>query len=106
MEIRKQKAKKEQFEKYSKVIYMESTGISHPIDKEHDDKIEEKLNRCIEELKKEQKSCVRLFYYEKKCYREISNQLGIDQKKVKSYIQNGKRNLKICLEQYMKRNEV
>ncbi|HMP99114.1 MAG TPA: RNA polymerase sigma factor [Cyclobacteriaceae bacterium] len=57
-----------------------------------------KLEKCIEELAEEQKSCVKLFYLEEQCYKDIAQATGYDLKKVKSYIQNGKRNLKICME--------
>jgi RNA polymerase sigma factor (sigma-70 family) len=57
-----------------------------------------KLDRCIEILVPEQQQCVKLFYLEKKCYKEITEITGFDLNKVKSYIQNGKRNLKICME--------
>lgn len=56
------------------------------------------LQQCMQELASEQKECVRLFYLEQKCYKEITEQTGFDMNKVKSYIQNGKRNLKICME--------
>ncbi len=45
-------------------------------------------------LPEHQKICLQLFYLEKKCYKEIVDQTGFDLKKVKSYIQNGKRKLK------------
>jgi RNA polymerase sigma-70 factor (ECF subfamily) len=54
---------------------------------------------CIERLKNEQKECIKQFYFNNKCYSEIAINLGIDDKKVKSYLQNGKRNLKLCLEE-------
>jgi RNA polymerase sigma factor (sigma-70 family) len=57
-----------------------------------------KLERCIETLPDEQKQCVQLFYLEKKCYKEITELTGFELNKVKSYIQNGKRNLKICMD--------
>lgn len=57
-----------------------------------------KLEKCIEALNTEQKTCVKLFYLEERCYQEISVHTGYDLLKVKSYIQNGKRNLKICME--------
>jgi len=57
-----------------------------------------KLNRCIEQLIGEQRKCVQLFYLEQKCYKDITTLTGFDLNKVKSYIQNGKRNLKICME--------
>jgi RNA polymerase sigma factor (sigma-70 family) len=57
-----------------------------------------KLEKCIEELVNEQKTCVQLFFLQQKCYQEITALTGFELKKVKSYIQNGKRNLKICME--------
>ena len=58
----------------------------------------ELLESAIDELKEEQRECIKLFYIECKSYQEISTLLKRDIKKVKSAIQNGKRNLKINLE--------
>lgn len=58
----------------------------------------EKLEGCMQTLNFEQEQCVRLFYLEQKCYKDIAEQTGFDLNKVKSAIQNGKRNLKICME--------
>jgi len=77
--------------------FMESADEMHPIDRE-DDQMADALKECIERLKSEQKQCIELFYYQKLCYQEIAEKLGMNEKKVKSYLQNGKRNLKICLE--------
>ena len=57
-----------------------------------------KLEKCIEELANEQKACVKLFFLQQKCYKDVADLTGFDMNKVKSYIQNGKRNLKICME--------
>jgi RNA polymerase sigma-70 factor (ECF subfamily) len=56
------------------------------------------LAKCMESLVSEQRASIRLFYVEEKCYHEICNETGYDFNKVKSYIQNGKRNLKICMD--------
>ncbi|WP_171037825.1 RNA polymerase sigma factor [Dyadobacter luticola] len=56
------------------------------------------MEKCLETLVHEQKLAVELFYKEEKCYKEISVIAGFELGKVKSYIQNGKRNLKICME--------
>jgi len=56
-----------------------------------------KLEECIKRLNNEQKKCVELFYKQEKCYREVANLTGYKLKKVKSYLQNGKRNLTICM---------
>jgi RNA polymerase sigma-70 factor, ECF subfamily len=79
-------------------LFMESEQILHPID-ETPDLHTQQLKLCIEQLKNEQKNCIELFYYQNKCYQEIAQTLDLDEKKVKSHLQNGKRNLKICLEQ-------
>ena len=78
--------------------FMENKPELHPIDKERDESLEQALADCIAKLKAEQQKCIQLFYYENRCYREIAELLKIEEKKVKSFIQNGKRNLKICLE--------
>jgi RNA polymerase sigma factor (sigma-70 family) len=58
----------------------------------------EKLAQCIETLPEDQKQSIQLFFVEKKCYNEIAIITGYEWNRVRSYIQNGKRNLKICLE--------
>jgi RNA polymerase sigma factor (sigma-70 family) len=57
------------------------------------------LEKVIEELKPDQAECIQLFYLERLSYLEIVDKTGHDIKKVKSYIQNGKRNIKIKLEE-------
>jgi RNA polymerase sigma-70 factor (ECF subfamily) len=49
-------------------------------------------------LPDEQKQSIQLFYLENKCYNEIVEQTGFEWNKVRSLIQNGRRNLKICME--------
>lgn len=56
------------------------------------------LENAINELKDEQKKCIDLFYLKEKSYIEIAEITGFTINEVKSYIQNGKRNLKIKLE--------
>ena len=58
----------------------------------------ELMEVCLQELNKEQKQCVTLFYLEKRSYNEIADITGFSLMQVKSYIQNGKRNLKILME--------
>jgi RNA polymerase sigma-70 factor (ECF subfamily) len=98
MQIRSQKSAGGRLEGYKiEQDFMESDTDLHPIDRE-DHTVEEALKDCIEHLKSEQKQCIELFYYQRLCYQEIAEKLGMDEKKVKSFLQNGKRNLKICLE--------
>lgn len=56
---------------------------------------------CLENLVPEQKQVVELFYLQGKCYNEISGTTGIEWNKVRSFIQNGRRNLKICMDKQM-----
>lgn len=61
------------------------------------------LEHSLEELNPEQKTCVTLFYLQKKSYQEIVDVTGFNLLQVKSYIQNGKRNLKILVDKKMNR---
>jgi RNA polymerase sigma factor (sigma-70 family) len=56
------------------------------------------LEKCMETLATEQRAVIELFYLQDKCYKEISEITGTEWNKVRSLIQNGRRNLKICLE--------
>jgi len=55
------------------------------------------LEYCMNTLSEEQKTSVKLFYFEEKSYADIVEITGYALNKVKSYIQNGKRNLKTCI---------
>jgi len=56
------------------------------------------MEKCMETLTEEQRKSVDLFYLQEKCYKEVAELTGYEMLKVKSYIQNGKRNLKNCIE--------
>ncbi len=57
-----------------------------------------KMEKCLLNLNAEQQQCVTLFYLEKKSYNDITSITGFSVMKVKSHIQNGKRNLKLMME--------
>ncbi|GAB4403442.1 MAG: sigma-70 family RNA polymerase sigma factor [Bacteroidia bacterium] len=63
----------------------------------HEDALQ-RMEAALVELKPEQRICLELFYLQRKSYQEVADQTGYSLKQVKSYIQNGKRNLKINLE--------
>ncbi len=77
---------------------MENSDLLH----QEDNKLKEdqlnSMENCMQKLPEEQRISVDLFYLQQKCYKEICDATGFDMNKVKSYIQNGKRNLKICIE--------
>jgi RNA polymerase sigma-70 factor (ECF subfamily) len=60
------------------------------------------LNQALQELSNDQKICIELFYFQKLSYKEIEQKTGYSFQQVKSHIQNGKRNLRIILEQKQK----
>ncbi|RKO69023.1 sigma-70 family RNA polymerase sigma factor [Sphingobacterium puteale] len=72
---------------------------------QHDEKEEQltAMEGCLEKLPDKQQQSVRLFFLEEKCYKEISDSTGYSLNEVKSYIQNGKRNLKNCMETWNER---
>ena len=101
MQLRSEKTRLSREEKSlaDDAIFMESGYELHHNNESILDQDLVALKNCIEQLKQEQKECVKLFYLEEQCYQEIADATKYELKKVKSYIQNGKRNLKICMEQ-------
>ena len=61
------------------------------------------MENSLQDLGEDQKTCVTLFYLQKKSYQEISDETGFSLMQVKSHIQNGKRNLKILVEKKLKK---
>ena len=57
-----------------------------------------RLTKCIERLSPDQKHTVQLFYLEEKSYKEIAGITQTEWNKVRSLVQNARRNLKICME--------
>lgn len=59
---------------------------------------EESLRECVESLPEKQRISVKYFFFNELSYKEVEERTGFSLKMVKSFIQNGKRNLKLCLE--------
>jgi RNA polymerase sigma factor (sigma-70 family) len=77
--------------------FMENGASFHP---DSEEVLEERISNLEKELcslSYEQRTCVELFYLKEKSYQEIVSTTGYTMNQVKSYIQNGKRNLKIGL---------
>lgn len=79
-------------------LVMENEAVLHPNDEYEVDNDLDALKDCLEGLKDKQKECVSLFYLKQKSYEEITSATSFTLNEVKSSIQNGKRNLKNCLE--------
>ncbi|MBC8053631.1 MAG: sigma-70 family RNA polymerase sigma factor [Sphingobacteriaceae bacterium] len=91
-------------------VNIEDYGVETPVFLHHDndESNENQLNsmsKCMTTLPEEQRISVDLFYLQQKCYKEVADITGYEVNKVKSYIQNGKRNLKICIERQKSGNE-
>lgn len=83
-------------QKQAEVMYSEDVFHPDSIDKESSIT---QLQMCIKQLPKDQQKCIQLFYFEKKSYQEIVDSSELEWKQVRSFIQNGRRNLKNCMEQ-------
>jgi len=80
-------------------------AVAVDIDKQElitNEKTYDLLEEALNELSEEQKQTVILFYLNKNSYHQVSEKTGFTLMQVKSYIQNGKRNLKILLDKKMK----
>ena len=92
--------------KYTTEISDRLLGEAEEDDSEQEAFLEKDLHllaSALKELNEEQQQCISLFYLQKMPYQLISEKTGFSPMQVKSYIQNGKRNLKIIIER--KRNE-
>jgi RNA polymerase sigma factor (sigma-70 family) len=102
MRIRKRKSvdgKAEEFKK-NELAVMESVQDLHPEIEATEKELElQQLELALGGLNKEQKTCVELFFLQGKSYDEVAQLTGYNYNEVKSFIQNGKRNLKIRLTQ-------
>jgi RNA polymerase sigma factor (sigma-70 family) len=79
-------------------LFMETGDALHPNSAEHKEHQYTQLETAISELNSEQKVCIEWFYLRDKSYAEVAEITGFSLNEVKSYIQNGKRNLKLKLE--------
>ena len=96
MQLRTRKSVFEKNEELKKdyPIVMENDFVLH-LDNENDTETKLKhLDDGIKDLNDEQRICIELFYLQEKCYQEVAEMTGYTMNQVKSYIQNGKRNLK------------
>lgn len=70
------------------------------------DRLLDWMHEGLLSLNKEQQQCVTLFYLEKKSYHQVAELTGFNLQQVKSFIQNGKRNLKLMIQRRLQQNEI
>ncbi|MCB0520367.1 MAG: sigma-70 family RNA polymerase sigma factor [Lewinellaceae bacterium] len=75
-----------------------SAGAVHPMEVFEENGEEQALKECLEKLPPQQKHCVEQFYFQNKSYKAIADLTGEELGLVRSNIQNGRRNLRICVE--------
>lgn len=97
MQLRKKQTvlKKELDVKENEIFLMDYNNVEHLNEKEQQIQV---MQTALNELNKEQKECLELFYLNNKSYTEIVTITGYSNNEVKSHIQNGKRNLKLKME--------
>jgi RNA polymerase sigma factor (sigma-70 family) len=79
----------------------EPVMVAEDPDPMKDENMLKDLEDALQHLNPEQKTCIRMFYLQKKSYQTIAAETGYSLLRVKSYIQNGKRNLRLLLERKM-----
>lgn len=87
-------AKKEAELKNNIKVSVESTDPNHQDMEADKEIIVQYLSNGMESLRDEQRICVEMFYIKNLSYQQIADITGFSLNEVKSYIQNGKRNLK------------
>jgi RNA polymerase sigma factor (sigma-70 family) len=99
MYLRKEQTSLKNLQEYKKDSegFMEFDQDSHLNENKKNNQKIETIHDAVNQLNKEQGECVKLFYLEGKSYVEIAEITNYSLNNVKSYIQNGKRNLKIIL---------
>ncbi len=104
-EIRKSKNKYRLPEKYLEFEVSEALlDEEEKIALVNDDLMMDHLQTCLPELKENQRVCIDLFYLKDQTYQQICDKTKFSLNEVKSYIQNGKRNLKLLIEEKIKNN--
>lgn len=98
-DLRKLQVKAEKQSRYEKDEEAPLTEDDDFADKLLKEQRLQRLEEAISALGDDQRTCIELFYLKDKSYKEISDITGMSEKQVKSHIQNGKRNLKLILEQ-------
>ncbi len=97
--IRKKKSYQKNMKSYGDFEYEDTTyETEEKIQSVSDDVMLEQMKLSLPKLKEGQRVCLELFYLQNKSYQEIANETKYTLNEIKSYIQNGKRNLKLLLE--------
>jgi len=97
MQLRKDK--KMPTQTFDTAFMHSSENVHLVIEQEKDNERQSALNDWLGQLNEQQKDCVQLFYYQGHSYKEIAELRQMELGKIRSFIQNGRRNHKKCIEQ-------
>ena len=98
--IRKNKSQTKNIKSYYEFEYeAPNSDTEEKINSVSDDEMLINMQLCLPKLKENQRLCVELFYLKNKSYHDIATETSFTLNEIKSYIQNGKRNLKLLLEE-------
>ncbi len=101
--IRKKNTVLKNTKNYYEFEYCETTYETElKLEKIKEDQLLEYMQQCLPQLKENQRKCVELFYLQNLSYQQISDSVGLAVNEVKSNIQNGKRNLKLLIEEKLR----
>lgn len=95
-EIRKKNTQANRNEEYHYELKQQAFVVDAEDAKEKENGFE-KLENALNNLNPFQKKCIELFYFKNMSYTQIVEITGYSVNEVKSYIQNGKRNLKLLI---------
>lgn len=96
--LEKLRKAKQDLTKEKEIYRVQSQHYFHPDEVNEQEALYTLLQKCREQLPKVQKKMIDLFYYQKISYKEIVAQEQMEWNLVRSNIQNGRRNLKRCIE--------
>ena len=103
--IRKNKTSSKNIKSYYEFEYEDTTyEAEEKIGSVSDDVLLQEMKNSLPKLKEKQKQCVALFYLQNKSYQDIAQETGFSLNEIKSHIQNGKRNLKLLIEEQTRVN--
>ena len=98
--IRKNKTNQKNIKSYYEFEYeAPNVETEEKINSVDDDQLIAMMTESLFQLKEKQRICIDLFYLKNKSYQDIANETSFSINEIKSYIQNGKRNLKLLIEE-------
>lgn len=97
MELRRHKRAPTDYHAPENMGRYDATTPADDIELTHPDDLQ-RLQQCLQTLPEKQRLSIRRFYLEDQSYRDIAQEMGEDVGKIRSYIQNGRRNLRLCME--------